>query len=143
LAGEPTIVSAEAVVGPPGIDVTMTALLEFPSDVTARIHCSMARGLEFRAALDVRGTRGRVVAENPIAPQYGYELVVTPPAGDHAETVADGTSYGFQLEAFADAVLEGKRPITSGADSIANMRAIDAIYRAAGLSPRGGSSLQA
>jgi predicted dehydrogenase len=89
----------------------------------------------------VHGTHGSVLVENPIAPQYGYKLLVTTSEGERAETVADGTSYAYQLEAFADAVLKGQRAITSGADSIANSCAMDAIYRAAGLSPRPRSAL--
>jgi hypothetical protein len=35
-------------------------------------------------------------------------------------------------------VIEGRvQPLTGGDDAIGNMRALDAIYRAAGLRPRG------
>src|SRR5205823_297566 len=82
--------SAQATVGPPGIDVTMTALLRFACDVTARVHCSMAKGTELRALLDVRCENGTITAENPIAPQHGYRLRVTGAAGERTETVAGG-----------------------------------------------------
>ena len=136
LAGEPTVVSAHATTGPPGVDVAMEASLRFPSEVTGRIYCSMAKRVELRARLEVQCERGAILVENPIAPQYGYRLRIVSPADDCIEKVAGGTTFGHQLEAFARAVLDGERPLTSGADSIANMRAIDAIYRAAGLSPR-------
>src|SRR5439155_480090 len=45
-------------------------------------------------------------------------------------------TYMFQLRAFAGAVLRGEPILTGPADSIANMRVIDAAYRAAGLEPR-------
>jgi predicted dehydrogenase len=136
LAGEPSVVSARATTGPPGVDVAMEATLRFSSDVTGRISCSMAKGVERRMHLEVQCERGAIVVDNPIAPQYGYHLSIHTPAGERSETIAGGTTWGHQLEAFADAVLDGKRPLTSGADTIANMRAIDAIYRAAGLAPR-------
>jgi predicted dehydrogenase len=136
LAGEPTVESAEATIGPPGIDVAMTARLRFPSGVAANVSCSMVKGTPFRSLLEVRCERGGITVENPIAPQYGYRLRVDAPTGERAETVAEGATFGYQLEAFAEAVLDGKRPITSGEDSVANLRTIDAIYRAAGLEPR-------
>jgi hypothetical protein len=43
----------------------------------------------------------------------------------------------FQLRHVIE-VIEGRAaPLTGGDDAIGNMRAIDAIYRAAGLRPRG------
>ena len=42
----------------------------------------------------------------------------------------------FQLRAFAGAVLRGEPFPTDLDDAIANMEAIDACYRAAGLEPR-------
>jgi predicted dehydrogenase len=130
------VLSARAKVGPPGIDVAMTADLWFANGATGRVDCSMERGLEFLARLEVRGERGELVAENPIAPQYGNRIKVKTPDFERTETAPRETTYRYQLEAFVDAVLRGQSPITSGADSVANMDAIDAIYRAAGLSPR-------
>ena len=45
--------------------------------------------------------------------------------------------YEFQLDAFTAAVLRGEPTLTPPADSIANMRVLDAIYLAAGMTPRG------
>ena len=45
-------------------------------------------------------------------------------------------SYSYQLEAFAAAVRGGPN-LTPPADSVANMRVIDAIYAAAGMKLRG------
>ena len=46
-------------------------------------------------------------------------------------------TYEYQLEAFCAAVLRGETTLTPPADSIANMRVLDAIYVAAGMTPRG------
>jgi predicted dehydrogenase len=46
-------------------------------------------------------------------------------------------TYEFQLEAFCAAVLRGEPTLTPPSDSIANMRVLDAIYHAAGMTPRG------
>ena len=45
-------------------------------------------------------------------------------------------TYQCQLQAFADAVLRGAPTLTPPSDSVANMRVIDAVYRAAGMEPR-------
>ena len=47
------------------------------------------------------------------------------------------TTFHYQLRHVIE-VIEGRaQPLTGGDDAIGNMRAIDAIYRAAGLKPRG------
>ena len=46
------------------------------------------------------------------------------------------SSCDAQLQAFADAVLRGRRYPTNVDDAIANMRVIDACYAAAGLAKR-------
>ncbi len=52
------------------------------------------------------------------------------------EKVKGDATYRYQLEAFTKAVREGGPVLTPPSDSIANMRVIDAVYRAAGLEPR-------
>jgi predicted dehydrogenase len=52
---------------------------------------------------------------------------------------ADGTTYDYQLRAFVAAIRDGAPTLTPPEDSVANMRVIDAAYRAAGLEPRAGS----
>ena len=67
-----------------------------------------------------------------LAPHAGQERRYHP----HRAVPAPAT-YEYQLEAFAAAVLRGEPTLTPPADSIANMRVIDAIYVAAGMKPRG------
>jgi predicted dehydrogenase len=60
-------------------------------------------------------------------------------SGDAARTekFTRRPTYEFQLDAFCAAVLRGEPTLTPPADSIANMRVLDAIYTAAGMMPRG------
>jgi predicted dehydrogenase len=51
--------------------------------------------------------------------------------------VRGDSTYTCQLRAFAAAVRDGAAVPTGGADAIANMRVIDAIYAKAGLPRRG------
>jgi predicted dehydrogenase len=46
------------------------------------------------------------------------------------------SSFAYQLDAFAAAVLRGEPVKTTPEDAVQNMSVIDAIYRAAGLSLR-------
>jgi len=59
-------------------------------------------------------------------------------AGTRSERTGLRATYDFQLEAFRDAV-RGDGPVpTDAAAALTQMRALDAIYRAAGLDPRPG-----
>ncbi len=144
-AAEPTVISAEATLAAPGVDMVMTADLAFTAPdggagAHARIHCSMALDTERKNGLRVRGESGELDVDNLLAPHSGHLLSVRGPGGQRTEQVAGKRTYDHQLEAFAAAVLDGGPRITGGADAIANMRVIDAIYRAAGMSPRGEAS---
>ena len=137
---EPTILSAHAVCDPPGLDLQMDADLRFGdvgAGVTAHVHSSMQPGGPMGATLDVRGSRGSLRVVNPLAPQMGNSLTVVVGDQSRTEEVERSSTYEHQLRAFVAAVASGQPPLTGGADSIATMTAVDAIYRAAGLSPRG------
>jgi predicted dehydrogenase len=62
---------------------------------------------------------------------------VKAPGGTRREKVPGGATYTFQLQAFRDWVRGGAPMVTDGAHGVANMRVIDAAYRAAGLPLRG------
>ena len=53
------------------------------------------------------------------------------------ETVDGRITYEHQLDHVMEVLAGRAAPLTGGADAIGNMATIDAIYRAAGLSPRG------
>jgi predicted dehydrogenase len=136
---EPTVVSARARCGIPGVDLDVDAELAFTSGPTATLHCSMQPedGKLFRR-LRVHGDDGVLELENPVTPHSGATLSIE---GAHAavpQIVSGGeTTFHFQLRHVLE-VIEGRaQPLTGGDDAIGNMRAIDAIYRAAGLRPRG------
>ena len=133
---DPTVLSAHAahVRGP--IDVEIEAELLFRDNCSARIHCSMVAGVPFGASLRVEGERGTLQVTNPLAPQMGNDLHVYTATGERHETAPRTTTYSHQLAAFVDAVQRGIPMPTGGADSVAMMSTVDAIYNAAGLGPR-------
>ena len=98
----------------------------------------MAADAGIEAFLSVTGSRGELRADNPIAPHLGHRLRVRIDGNETTEKIDGQTTYRHQLEAFVVAVLDGEDRLTGGEDGIANMRVIDAVYRAAGLRPRGG-----
>jgi predicted dehydrogenase len=141
LAGEPSVVQARATVLTPEVDAAMEATLVFPTGVQAELYASMLGDrppADFAASFEAEGERGFVRVLNPLAPHSGhlveYEI---DGRGIERRTLTLQSTYFFQLEAFRDAVMNGTPPLTGGSDSVANMRVIDAIYRAAGLHPRG------
>ncbi len=75
---------------------------------------------------------------NPVAPQFYHHVTIATREGKRRERVARRpSSYACQLRAFAGAVLRGESIPTGPEDAVKNMRVIDAVYRAAGLPPRG------
>ena len=136
MQSEPAVVRALAVQQREGVDTSMTATLDF-NGVPASIETSMAEGTEFRANLVIEGARGRLTVVNPLSPHNGHELILDIDGSTESTTVDGNSTYWHQLAHVVD-VLNGKaETITGGADAIANMRTIDAIYEAAGLRPRG------
>jgi predicted dehydrogenase len=136
---EPSIVSASARCGIPGVDLDIEAALAFTTGPTATLKCSMqpADGVLFRR-LRVRGDDGELELDNPVSPHSGATLSVESAAPSMPKIISGGdTTFHFQLRHVIE-VIEGRaQPLTGGDDAIGNMRAIDAIYRAAGLKPRG------
>jgi predicted dehydrogenase len=136
---EPTIVSARARCGVPGVDLEIDAEMAFTSGPTASLKCSMQPedGQLYRR-LRVVGEAGVLEIENPVTPHAGATLSIEAPNAPMPQIVSGGdTTFHFQLRHILE-VIEGRsQPLTGGDDAIGNMRAIDAIYRAAGLRPRG------
>ena len=134
---EPTVVAAEAKLRAPQVDRAMTAELRYPSGHTGRVTCSMWSSSLLRIGARVIGTDGELRVLNPLAPQIYHRLSVKTTGRSRVEHLPRRPTYAYQLDAFCGAVLHGEPTLTPPADSIANMRVIDAIYRAAGLKPRG------
>jgi predicted dehydrogenase len=135
--GEPEVVSARALLQSPGVDRAMTAALRFPSGARGRVNCSMWSRRLLRIAARVTGSRGEMRVTNFAAPQYFHRLSYTVGGVTHRERVNGEATYTYQLRAFERAARTGEGNLTPPSDSVANMAVIDAMYRAAGLSPRG------
>ena len=141
LLGEPAHVleaRAQLQAGDPRVDVDMRATLVFPGGRTGRLHASFLAQDVPDVDVVVEGERGRLVLKSLYVPQWGGALRLT--WDDHAyEETADPTpSYVFQLRELVRCIRHGAPVLTSVDNGSLNMRAIDAIYTAAGLPLRGG-----
>jgi predicted dehydrogenase len=143
LAGqEPEVVSARAKCSSPGVDRWLRAELQFPGELAGSFECALWSRRPLSLHADVTGERGSLHVMNLTSPQYYHRLVVrvTDPATGAQrrwrERVKGEATYVYQLRAFVAAVREGAPYPTTPADSVANMRVMDAAYRAAGLEPR-------
>jgi predicted dehydrogenase len=128
---EPEVLSASATPNALGADETIDAELRFPSGVTAQIHASMAAE-KFAALLVVRGRRGTLEVENPVLPHLGHSIRTIIDGVAATRTVAGVETYDYQLDALVRAIVRGEDVDTEGAEIVANMKVIDAIYSAAG-----------
>lgn len=134
---EPRVVSARAEQGAAYVDVTMSAELAFPGGLTGHMVTSMADHEPFNTYLRVEGERGTLLVKNPLAPHSGHSLELTRDGETTSEQVDGFATYRHQLIEFVAAVRTRSPLPTMGADAIANMQLIDAVYRAAGLPVRG------
>lgn len=137
VGAEPEVVHARAKRRDARIDRAIQADLRFPGDVLGRITCSLwsADVLKIDAVAD--GQRGTMRVLNPIMPQIYHRLTLSRGGRDQRERVRGEASYTGQLRAFVEHVRGGHTMSTDAWDAVANMRVIDAIYRAAGLPLRG------
>ncbi|MCV7092532.1 Gfo/Idh/MocA family protein [Mycobacterium interjectum] len=129
----PEVVSAQAKLRDPRVDRAMTAEVKFAGGHTGRVRCSMWSSRLLQISARVVGEHGEVRVLNPVLPHLINRLSVRTPAGKRVERFPRRTSYAYQLDAFAAAVLRGVPFETTPEDAIENMTVIDAIYGAAGL----------
>lgn len=131
---EPVVRSARAVEGRSGIDVEMNAELAFAGGGVGKMHCAMGEDRLYVSSLVVEGERATLIASNPVFPHLMNMLEIESEEEKTTETIPTGEStYAHQLRAFVAAVEQGVPMFTDGADGVKNMRAIDAVYHAAGL----------
>jgi len=132
----PEVVSAQAKLSGPEVDRAITAELRFTSWLTGRVRCALWSSDLFRARAKVVGDRGELRVLSPAAPHLFRRLSVRSADSKRVERFPARSSFAYQLDAFAAAVLRGEPVKTTPEDAVENMTVIDAIYRAAGLSLR-------
>jgi predicted dehydrogenase len=135
--GEPEVMSASAKRHGANVDRAMTAQFRFPGGATGRLDTSMWSKKLLNMGARVIGDRGELRVFNFVMPHAYNRVTVRVDGKKSRERVRGGPTYGYQLQAFADAVLRGAPTLTPAEDAVTTMRLIDDIYRAAGLPLRG------
>jgi predicted dehydrogenase len=113
------------------VDDTVLALLDFPNGVLAQCETSIANFERHR--VEVAGTTGAIVLEQPWVPGEGATGFTLHRSGKPAEWVAvpGSNAYQLQVEHFVD-VVQGRASARWGMDdAVANMRVLDAIAASA------------
>jgi len=134
---EPVDVTARAELGPPHVDVMLAATLKFPSGIVAQTLGDMRAEARFKAELEVTGDAGTMTVVNPLLPQTGHQIRVATRTGTRIETLDRRPTFGYQLDAFIDAIEKGRPLLTGVDDAVKQMRVIDRCYISAGLPLRG------
>jgi len=140
---EPVVLEATAGLYGALIDRWMRARMQLPSGGQVRLLVSLRSRHVFSLSIKIRGSRGSISVFNYVKPEVGHRLKIRSHAGVRHERVPGGSTYGTQLAAFVDAVRAQTQPVTTVADSLKNMRVIDAVYLAAGLPVRGDEAVLA
>ena len=137
MGGDPGVVRARAGELPahPRIDAWLTADLEYPNGVPARIECSMTHGvLDF--SLRIVGSNGEAYAPAFVLPHMDDRIIVTVGTEQRVEELGSRSSYTYMLEALRRLVRSGEPMVTDADDAVVTMQMIDDLYTAAGMSPR-------
>jgi predicted dehydrogenase len=139
--GAPAVVDARAWLHRPEVDRAMTADLTFPSGATGRMTCSLWSRRLLSLNARVIGSAAEMRVTNFMMPQAFHRLTIV--HSGHKQRVrlpaapAKRSTHAHQLDAFVSAILDGGPVLTPPQNAVANLTVIDAIYRAANLSPRG------
>jgi len=130
LGEEPTVVSATGEFEG-RVDVKISAELQFPGGAQGQVACAMVAEAP-NATLTLEAERGKLEIVNFLAPQMGCRFTTTID-GETTVRPTDGpTTYQAQLAHLGEVLSGRATPLTGGADAVANMTVIDAIYAAAG-----------
>jgi predicted dehydrogenase len=133
MGSEPAIIEAQAVRTPSGVDESLRAVLSFTNGAEAVVYGGMGAHEKPRASADIICARGRIRVRNFVAPQIGAALTIETASGERTEDVPKSTTFSHQLEAVLSSMQTDARMPTEGRDSIDQVRALNAIYRAAGF----------
>jgi D-xylose 1-dehydrogenase (NADP+, D-xylono-1,5-lactone-forming) len=126
---EPISVTAQAVCDAGGIDTAMAATLLFPGGVVAAIDCGFSA--HFRTSIEVAGSDAVMTIDTPFKPGAAAEIRLA--RGDLQETiaVAGESLYLGEVQDLEAAVLDGRPPRVTLADSRGTVAALLAIHEAA------------
>jgi predicted dehydrogenase len=129
LGAEPLEVFGWQVTGPTGVDESFTAQLRFPEEVVLQMDVSMAR--PYHVFMEFVGDEAALVVPQPFNPGPKEALYLTRKGLTETVKVSGAGTYVGEVEAMADAILNGAPPAVSLADSRATVATIQALFESA------------
>ncbi len=127
---EPVEMHAIAHMHERGVDDYAAGMLRFPGDILATFTCGMT--VESDRTTFIGGTKGWMSFDFPWL--LGESFLVV--RGNDRETISVPSPrplFAMEADAFAQAVLNGAPPWTTRADTLGNMRVLDALRTRAGV----------
>ena len=127
IGAEPVEVFGRQVTSKSGVDETFVGQMRFPGDVYAQFDSGFRA--PFRTHIEIVGSEGIITVPRPFKPNDQDQVLLS--KGDTVETVTSDSEvlYLGEVEDIADAILNGKAPRISLADSRANVAAIVALLQ--------------
>lgn len=130
LNAEPEEVLGWQTTGPSGIDELFVAQLRFPNQIYVQFDSSFR--LPFRAYMEIIGENGSIYVPTPFKPGKAENIRFNRADGFSVSLRMPGSPlYRGEVDDMADAILLGKAPRISLADSRGNVAAIRALYESA------------
>jgi len=134
----PVAASGSALSSAEGVDEDFRGLLDFGDGGSALILSSLVQ--PYRHHVRLLGTEGDITVPQAfvVRPDDRVEVVHTDAGGrDEIHRIEAADEYRLEVEDFADCVLSARAPqVVTHADTLANMRAIDALYASAAAGER-------
>ena len=129
----PVAVSGSALSSAEGVDEDFRGVLDFGGGGSALILSSLAQ--PYRHHVRLLGTEGDITIPQAfvVQPDAQVDVVHTDADGrDETHRIEPADEYQLEVEDFAGCVLSARAPeVVSHADTLANMRVIDALYASA------------
>jgi D-xylose 1-dehydrogenase (NADP+, D-xylono-1,5-lactone-forming) len=129
---EPVAAAARLHLGPEGVDDEFHGILDFGSGQIAQIASSFSQ--PYRHEVELLGSEGRILVPTAFVNRSDplwFEVEDASGTRERIETPGDD-EYRLEVEYFASCVRAGRQPeVVSHADTLGNMRAVDALYESA------------
>jgi D-xylose 1-dehydrogenase (NADP+, D-xylono-1,5-lactone-forming) len=126
---EPSEAYGWQVTGPSQVDLFFAGTLRFPSGAMAQMDCGFRPA--DRSFIEILGEGASLSVPNPFKPFDTQRMLLKRGETEEIIPVPAFDLYSGEIEDMADAILEGKPPRISLADSRANVAALLALYESA------------
>jgi predicted dehydrogenase len=133
LGGPPEEVYGDQWIGDTGVDEVFSGQMCYSDNRVAQISCSFRT--PFHSSAEIVGTEGRLVLDSPFVPGRDgapYHLVFHPAEGEPRQLLfEDVYLYSGEVEDLHDAILDGKPPFVTLAETRNHVRTVLALYESA------------